>query len=319
MMGPGKLTIITVTFWLDRGALWLQARSLRRFLDPEMLEEFIIVVSDNDSRMLQFVQTTISAELGSLAERVRMRSPGDYGCRLQSPSGWRLQQALKLAAVAAASTPVTLILDSKNHLVRPLTTSDLFTTTGKLRSWTAVHWGHMQRFFEASFAYMGVPFRPYIGTSLPTITPFLASRCTVRRLIEDIEKTEGEDLFSFFLRPDNDVTEFFLIMAFLIKEHGSVQYEYDLGRPLGVTVFVNNVENDELESLTEPVRLGLVPFFAMHWSVIPKMTDKQRRLLTDLWEEAGLVAAHEADTVFESCGHLGPGAHYTPMPTAEKI
>jgi hypothetical protein len=273
-----------------------------------MLDEFIIVVSDNDPRMLQFVQTTILTELGGLAGRVRMRSPGDYGCHLQSQSGWRLQQALKLAAVAAASTPVTLILDSKNHLVRRLTTSDLFTTTGKLRSWSAVHWGHMQRFFEASFAYMGVPFRPYIGASLPTITPFLASRCTVKRLIEDIEKREGENLFSFFLRPGNDVTEFFLIMACLIKEHGNVEYEYDLGPPLGITVFVNNIENDELESLTEPVRLGTVPFFAVHWSTIPKMTDKQKRLLTDLWEAAGLVSAHEADAVLERCGHLRPGA-----------
>jgi len=297
-----KLTVLTVTFWLDRGALQLQARSLRYFLDPEMLAEFLLIVSDNDLRMLEFVRTTIVAELGILADKVCLRSARDYGLEVQAKPGWRVQQALKLLAVATASTPVTLILDSKNHLVRPLTLSDLFAGTGKLRSWKTGHWNHMQPFFEASFAYFGVPFRPHIGANLPTITPFLASRRTVRELLAEIGRREEDGFVPFFLSPGNNVTEFFLLASYITKQHGSVQYEYEFGPPLGVTVFDNYVIGNEVNMLIEKLLNERAPFFALHWAAIPNMTEEQRRLVTDLWVRVGLAIPDDADSLFAGCG-----------------
>ncbi|MFW2830106.1 DUF6492 family protein [Sphingomonas sp. ID0503] len=205
--------IVTIVFAADLPLLDLQARSFARFLPPELVNRIHVTVNDPaaEAACVAHVETMTRPLLGPLADRLIVRTaetPAEAG-----PDGWMAQQAAKLAISAEIEADNYLILDAKNHLIRPLRREDLFE--GRRARWTMSRsTSRMRRWMANSRAFFGLemPRRLKIPPSMP---PFMVRTGVARALVGEIEARSGKPLGRFFADHGNDMTEFMLYAAYL--------------------------------------------------------------------------------------------------------
>lgn len=213
--------------------------------------------------------------------------------------GWRRQQVFKLTSYRHLDGENIVILDAKNHFVRPIELEDFFqTTAGRPKTYTRVRrQGQVQykwlrdslKALDANQRYVQLP-------ATPTTTPFPVTKSLLEELEAYVDKRFGsyEALFGL---PDISPTEFFLISSFVYKSFGSLDkyFSPDLVSP--ITLF--DVVPDKVNALRliQEAQEASSHTFSVYARRVNFMDGEERSAIARLWVDLGLASFEEAKDI----------------------
>ncbi len=287
---PWSLDLVVVGFTGELRALKLQARSLRLYVSEGTFSRIIVVVNDNAySAFRAYFETEILPEYGAHAECIELVDYRDLTGKPTAKTGWRSQQALKLLVVGAVA-PQYLLLDSKNHFIRPVDQSSFIAVDGRLRT-------HMYRvitgfeaYFEAACSYFGVPHPEARPTIMPTATPFMMVSKHASALLELVESREATSFFTFFVE-SRRFTEFYFYYAYLCSVPGAFDQAYSLSNKPNVTFFASAAENHQ--KLVESSKVLDDPniyLLGVHRHILEVGQPENLAAISKLWHRFELVS-----------------------------
>jgi hypothetical protein len=158
-MTPNRLTFITVAFNddIELNLLQLQAFSFCMVAD-EIIDAIYVVLeglSPNEIHLKDYANRVKSSYPHNLRNRVFVLSGFELVIGSDSynfKQGWYNQQALKLLAACKANTRYSIILDAKNHFIKPIELSSFFDS--ELPCYFIQRQApKMRRFWEGSLAF----------------------------------------------------------------------------------------------------------------------------------------------------------------------
>lgn len=318
--GAGDLVdIATVVFSRELDLLQLQARSIDRFLDPRGIGRILVVINDAEEAACVARAAAIVPDYGRFAARVeivgadalfalrparcgprglvqrvrhgftRHRRLFPFGVKggWRGNRGWSVQQAMKLAVARHASAAFLLILDAKNHFIRPVTTASFVSDAGRARSYGVVPDTVQWPWIEASFRRFGLPPPDRGAPAPPSVTPFCAPRAVVSGCLDALEARVGP-AEAFFARKDSRETEFMLIYAHVVAQHGSWAACFDQGLVPAATMsrVADDARVDRVLGLAED---GTAEILSVHSGRIASLRPQDRRRLAAIWADRHLT------------------------------
>lgn len=286
-----EFEVLSVTFELDVRLCQLQLTSFDRFFDLSTLTRFTVLVNGGNTvrQQLEEHADTLSPEFREklvLLDPAEL-FPGDLNTR-------RGQQILKVIFARRVETSHYLVLDSKNHLLRPASARDWFDEKGRARTRFAPPYAMMSKLLAASYEAFDLDLDPQ-SPAMPTITPYLMVTEEVRALIREIRERTGTNFVRAFRRHYPQVGEFFLYYAFLLHRYGTVDHLYHDAPRNCITLFTvwpqdPDVVRAELAELSAPE----IQFFGLHRNRLRQLDAEQREAIAAVWSGAGLLAARPA-------------------------
>jgi len=291
---PEALTFVTVVFEPELPLLRLQARSLRKFLDPACVAE--IVVLDNcaggmSGRARRALLDDLGDVLGPRAAVLRTSELGVDG----GTAGWRSQQAAKLLVARRARTDHLVVLDAKNHLIRAASAADFVDARGVARGGTHPYATHPLRGdLERTLRYLGADddrIAALVADFPPTATPFVMSAEVARRMIDDVERRSGRPFIEEFERAR--LLEFFLYSGWSILRGDGVPVD---GEPIQAPIVWPGRAHEQgaLDAIRH-ARESDAAWFAVHRRALARADAATRRRIIDFWSERGLMRAPAAE------------------------
>lgn len=292
-----KTSVATVTFEGDLRLTVLQALSIDRLLDLGGVEEYLVVLNGADDDALEaafrrHLAGRVSAEfLGKLRFLRRSDMP-----RGGDGTGWYGQQIIKLALAEAVTTDTYLMLDGKNHFIRPAHIGEFFDGDKPITQFTdtSAAW---DKYVRASLVTMDALTDERVARMMPTTTPYLMLTDEVRATTQRVESKYGLPLPSA-IRKTGWGTEFFLYYAHLTSTYEDIPYAH--GPSLTRTLFASWPQDPQkcLEIIGSATKDD-VPMFGLHRKRLPQLTEPQaeaivalwRRHLLNDWEDAGWFLA----------------------------
>jgi len=296
-----QLDLITVCFVAELNLLRLQARSVRMFLEGEILGRIIIVINELSSwRVKRAIKRDILPEYGDYAERVVLVTAKDLvGGRLNK-CGWGTQQVLKILASAYAKSPLLMVLDCKNHFIRPVGPDQVWSNDGRIKTRAYRVIPRFVHYFQAASTYFGVPPNTGMDVALPTTTPFLVPTKLVVDLVAEMEEREDKSFFEVFMKPKKRFTEFYLIYAFLISKVGSLEALYDVVANYAVSLMGSHkLDTDTVYLKVKQLEQKDVYCFGVHREVLAAGDPKTLAAITQAWQQFGLVNSKEEAVNFQ--------------------
>lgn len=278
-----RYTFVTVVFADEIVLHQLQARSMVRYLSPDMIDSIIVI---ENSAMPDGWRTNLHKHYGPLARFVSI-IPAARIAAVSPKGGWFAQQILKLMISRHITTDRYLILDAKNTLVFPLEPHHL-EQDGKIRSFCENYQRHpLRRYLKKAIAYFDIDAdMTHFG---PTVTPFVAPTAYVRQLVSHVERKEGGSFEQFF--SGNQMTEFFLFMAYLISIN-KMDALYDFsGTNYSVIWEFSATDDARIKRDIEITEQQQRPFFSVHRRARPHLTGCGRQMIAEFWWRRKLFAS----------------------------
>jgi Family of unknown function (DUF6492) len=274
---------VTVGFEGDAGLLCLQARSMRLYCPPELIEEIIII--DNG---LKEWRGNLLRQYGSLACSVRIVPAASIADLPPGAGGWYTQQALKINVAEIIRSERYVVLDAKNHMIKQLRREFLETPTGQPRLNGHAYTNHpMREYLERTLRYLSINPQEYISWFTRTHPPFTIITHEARELIRQIEQKEARPFASAFL--DRDLSEFFLYSGFLASK-GTLRSIYHPEQPGGPEIWPEDASEDGCAEAVRRAARSECPFMTIHRKAIEKMDRGAQRLIAEFWYSRGLFA-----------------------------
>ena len=285
---PLRYSFVTIGFEGDAGLLHLQARSMRLYCPPELIEEIIIV--DNSSRdSRRKWQGELLYQYGDLASFVRIIPAANIAAMSTDTDGWLTQQVLKIEIASIVRSERYVVLDAKNHLTARLGREFLETLIGQPRMSGISYAGHpMQEFLERTLVYLDLDPKAHIGWFTRTDTPFAMLTNEVRELVRHLEQREGRPFASVFL--DGILSEFFLYSGFLMSK-GSLWQIYNRTQEREPQVWPDNADEKGCAAAIQKATQTGCPFMTVHRRALARMEEKGQRLMAEFWHARGLFAS----------------------------
>jgi hypothetical protein len=285
-----QFDLITVSHRSELAMLSLQARSLCRFVPAHLIGTIHVINNEPEpAAFKEAFQSRVLPEYGQLKPKVWLRERDDFLPNSAWVHGWRSQQVLKFLVAQSVRTEWTLILDTKNHFVRPVSDGAYIDKAGRLLIWLISQRGHLQPIFDNSFRYFSLDPEIYVDSSLPNITPFPVRPSTLRDLIALIEKQESCSFGQFFLHSGHQFAEFYLLAAYILKRDGTFTKEYAFRPREVVTLFPDKADPGAFESVMWQLDRDASLAFGIHWNALPKLTQAMKGRIAEAWLEFGLI------------------------------
>lgn len=282
-------SFVTVAHADDEWLLRLQARSMRLHLTRSLVGEIIVVENFDAGRRVAW-RDRLRLEYGDLAGRVRF-VPAPLLAPMPQAAGWWSQQVLKLLACRLVACRRYVVLDAKNHLIRPLDRRFLEGDDGRMLSRRYDYRRHPLRcFLERTLLFCGVPPAAHVGWFMAAGTPFTIERADAQEAIAFVEAGTGKPFADSFI--EAGITEFFLLAARLMQR-GLLEDRYDFSQIACPVVWDRTADPDALLSAIRDAEEGQAPIFAVHRRVIPKLDDALRGSLGRFWTRRGLFGCEE--------------------------
>jgi hypothetical protein len=282
-----RYSFVTVGFEGDAGLLNLQARSMRMFCPPELIEEIIIV--DNSSPGSRNWRDELLHQYGNHAGFVRIVPAASIVAISKDTNGWLTQQILKIKVASIVRSERYVILDAKNHLIARLGLEFLETPTGQPRANGYPYFDHfMRQYLERTLDYLGIDPKPHISWFIRTHTPFIMLTNEASELVRNVEQREARPFASVFL--DRKLSEFFLYSGFLVSK-GTLQQIYDLTQTHEPQVWPENADEQGCAEAIRNAEQTGCPFITVHRRALAKMNKNGQTLLADFWHSRGLFAS----------------------------
>ncbi|WP_341799780.1 DUF6492 family protein [Naumannella halotolerans] len=197
----------------------VQAMSIDKCFDPDLVSRIMVVVNEpthaaEDETVLQFEKHVLQ-RYGQFKDKVTLLRASQFGDL--SEKGWLTQQACKLAVAKHSTSEYYVVLDAKNHAIRPVGAATLFDSTGVPTKIFTKTRQDQRPWLDASFSYLGeqnlIP--SYRCPSSAPPFPIRTSVCS--DLVDLIEDKESTNITSFFLNKQDVSTEFTLYVAYTAK------------------------------------------------------------------------------------------------------
>ena len=283
-----KYTFLTVAHAADYRLLWLQARSLNRYLDRDLLSEIVVIQNNPQLSRLRGWRRAMLQEYGSLAPAVRFVDVRQITDVPPYISGWFSQQILKLMAARIVETKRYVVLDAKNHLVFPLSRQCIETSSGKMLLHPMNYEHHnMRPFLANTLDYFGLTLQDHVKSFLPTTTPFPLSTDVVRDLVDYIEVREKKPFPEAFVYDGFKRTEFFLLGAYLLATGRQFADFYDLSEQGWATVWPEDTAEDIRKKIAW-CENNARAVFAVHRRAIPQFDEATRFEIATFWRRRHL-------------------------------
>lgn len=295
------LDFVTVVYAPEIELLRLQARSFARFMDAEGVGAIVLIVNEVEpADCVAALEDRVLPEYGGYAERVRILSVADFPPTRHNPRGWRRQQSLKLLVARVLEADRYVVLDAKNHFVKPSDVSRFVTPDGRLRSFKAqMRRASLRGFFENSVSYFGLDPEELLDATMPATTPYGLHRSIVCDLLDRIEHDEGVGFGDFFHAPGRDATEFFLYFGYLNTLGVPLDELYEFGGRPAVTLFSRFPETEEqLAEVIGKVQRRGVMMFGLHKNRVLSVNEHFTNVICDLWTDVGLFEDRAAANAY---------------------
>ncbi len=280
-------TFVTVAHADDSWLLRLQARSMCLHLAPSLVSEIVVVENFEAGRPSAWRECLL-IEYGHLANQVRFVPSGILG-PMPPGAGWWTQQALKLLVCRTIASARYVVLDAKNHFVRPLQRSFLEGTNGRMLARRYDYRLHpLRHFLERTLRFCDLPAETHLGWFMQAGTPFTIDRADAQEAIDFVAAVTGKPFAEGLI--EARITEFFLLAARLMRL-GMLEDRYDFSQMACPVVWGGMAEPAALLSAIREVEDGRAPIFSVHRHVIPKLDEVSREILGRFWTRHGLFSA----------------------------
>lgn len=285
------LDLATVFYAGDALLMQLQARSIARFMDPDSIGSIKLVENDAVGAISQQDRDKIALQYGALRDKVEFIPREDLGYVPTDMRGWRTQQALKLAVGQKCEQDFLVLLDCKNHLIRPADYNTFVTPDGLARQYFSRKYDPQQAaWLEQSWAYFGMD-RCYDDENLPsTITPYPIQTRILRDLTDEIAKRDGS-IFELMNRESFGGTEFYLLLAYVQwRFDGKIDLIYKNDMPRPATMFASwPSEHSDIQRTIAQATRRETDFFALHPNRKTMLTQEEWNDILALWNACDLT------------------------------
>lgn len=294
-----RLDLMTVAFRGDLELLRLQARSFARLMDPRLPASYIVIW--NDSSPVADIQAMLAREWPAMVGRTRVVARESFiAADLVKAKGWRLQQALKLAAMQLCTERFVCVLDAKNHAIRPIGADFFFTPDGRAKTVSGNYTADVTfgRFLRTALRYLDATATPeQIANGLPTTTPNLLLREAVLELmahVSDREQTRFDR--AFIASPEfRDITEFMLYYAWFLKSGRRLEDHYAFTDANYVTFFRSTANHeDRIRMRLLRLRDQRIGMLGLHRAYLGRIGPAEEEVFATLWLQSR-VFAHRAE------------------------
>ncbi len=196
-------------------------------------------------------------------------------------SGWWTQQAPKRLVSRTVAYRRHVVLDAKNHLVRPLRRDFLKATDGRMLARRYDYRRHpLRHVLERTLSFCGLPLEPHVGWFMQAGTPLTIDRADAREVIGVLEAGAGRRFAEALT--ELTMTEFLVIAAHLVQR-GVLEERYDFSQVACPVVGDGPALPAAVLSATRDAEESCAPIFVVHRSVIPKLDDMSREVLGRFW------------------------------------
>jgi hypothetical protein len=272
------ISLITVVFQEELSVLKMQAQSIDKFLDPELIDNIIVVINDEGS-----IFNVDPAWWGSLHNKVMVISRNIFATKY-GPNGWHNQQLLKLLTAATCYNSWSLILDAKTIFIRHLDIKQQFDTQDKARVGTCMS---IQPVFAESQNLVGDLFNIDLVEQLsPAGVPFFFHNITVRQLILQIEKTKNSFCDWFLSHPK--LTEFLLYSGFVLHQYKSYDVLYNTKTCNIRAVNIGHSEVAQVKAKFYDMGESHTATVSIHRHAWQQMTVEQQQYYRDFLTQKGI-------------------------------
>lgn len=294
------MDIIVVCYNLELRMLQLQSRSIDKMVDPSMIDNYFIIINEkNAEQCISFIEKVIKPELIWLYERIKIITLESFGSDYSNKWGWLVQQALKLLISRMITNKYYLILDAKNHFIRPLLKEDIFEGELPKARVFVKHSGTRHReLLENSLKYFELDTELANSKTGATTTPYIMYTDITRELLDYIELKTGDIIKLFDVEKPKMCTEFFLYYSFILKKYNYYESFYSCTLPAQSTLFTIHPQTDqELDEIISSAEKGINFIFSVHRKRYPKLDTMTSKRILALWKKSGLIYEGE-DEVF---------------------
>ncbi len=285
-----RLTFVTVVFDAELPLLDLQARSMALYLVPEAVES--IIVLDNCVRSLSGrAVERLRSLYGALGSRMRVVRVPSLVEGASAIDGWRSQQAAKLLIAGQVPTARYVVLDAKNHFIRPTDASSFVGADGRPHLGVHAYETHSLRSsLERTLTYLGAGPEDVAGAvaSFPqTATPFVFDTGVVCDMVKDIGHRSGLSFAVEFER--QGLLEFFLYSGWAALRGPGLNAVTD-GRPVhSPLVWPGETSRNGVEAAIRQAREQGAVVFGVHRRVLARADRATRDRIAEFWAERGLL------------------------------
>jgi hypothetical protein len=302
-MSRSKYSFVTVVYEQEYDFLLLQARSIRIYCEPDIVES-IIIIDNFKSALSPRQRERLRTEYGNFSVKVEFINARDIVC-LPQMDGWWSQQILKLMISDKISCEKYLILDAKTHLIFPLK-AELLHASNNLPFVNVYeyHSAHPIRpYIERSRNYLGIQPSKHLDTfdNLYTFTtsvpPFIMYTDIVRRMIDELSQKSGMTFPDIVI--SNKLTEFILYTSYIIHKNIVLRSLYEFSSKFfAPTIWEHKAnENGCLETISEAIE-HKTPFFAVHKLAVSNLNRRSRRIVADFWYRRSLFTSEKTANSF---------------------
>lgn len=283
------LDLATVCFGEELGLLRLQARSVRLFMGQNLLGIIHLVVNEEGFEQVQkHIQTHVLPEYGPLASHVKIYPYRTLSGKKLKKLGWRSQQAFKLLISQQIQSADYLVLDCKNHFIRPVSGESIWHPDGRMKiAPRPIHKKFLADYRQAC-AYFDLP--PASEEAVwPAVTPFPMKTKLVRDMIEHLEKRQNKSFTDVFMKSPR-VTEFYLLYAYLQATYGGSEQFYAEAPRTGFSVMSSAAGAPEkARDIAEKIARPHVFCFGVHRAVLRQKNQGVLEAVAKVWQQYGLV------------------------------
>lgn len=286
------LDIVSVFCSRDVGLLLLQARSISLYVEREQVGRTLCIWNDPLPMPEEF-RGELSKELRGrpfeLIDAVELGVDKDA----TAEDGWTTQQALKLLAARLVHTDNYLVLDAKNHFIRPISLRE-FISEDRRGLFSLVDLTSSES-FQYCLRYFGVSTKRTENFGVLNVTPFLLSTQIVEDLIKELQEREGMSLAEVFLKHKNKLSEFLVYQVYVLSKGGTLSEIYsDLTTIRDEPLWVSTVEDSvSFDSWIMRVSCSQIKVLGIHWLACMAMSVSQVRRICEMWQRNGLVESLE--------------------------
>jgi hypothetical protein len=300
-----QVDFVTVTFSRDFNLLKLQARSIVLYVPESFINSIILICNDSLENM-ERLKTYILPEYKHLAEKVKIIDSTLLYIHPNSSFsnyGWFPQQILKLKAYKVATSKYYIVLDSKNHFIRPIT-EDYFFQDGKPLQVIEDYKNHFMRMyiintlnvFENNKNNIKDQFIHYYTNEEKNVPAFQTLLTPVIFIKDICEKIDESIKLDYYLNGQHTFAEFAIYAAYI--KYNDLQDEYIQTRQRLCFTEPNNTEN-WIDILKLPIDEQPYALLGVCVERLHEFTDEQLQLLKNRWVSSQLCTDDEYEYIYK--------------------
>lgn len=285
-MVPNELPVVSITFRGDVRLTFLQILSFDRLFELNRLGTFYVVINDpspeqalETRRILRGLLSANGIISDCMRDRLRIIDWNDVFPSVPKV-GQRDQQAIKLGISRLITEEFFLVLDGKNHFVRPSNIFDFFESGNPKLPLTKKVEEFWKPCLYPSVDVMEADER-FKSSMWPSVTPYVMYTKYAREVCQFLENKYCLPLPLVF-NETGDATEFLMYYAYVADRYGTDGYA-DVPQPNKTLFTIAPRYPEQVEALIESVRDENISMFGLHRNRIPKLTGEQKSLIANLW------------------------------------